>query len=314
MLWLLKFQLQLSAYKVSLAWNWNVWEKNNSAVCEPASLHHTGTYFTIKANIKLLLSLVCAAAPGQSPLLTSSSCLVESTGSGCFYVWSMTASYYPITSLHPSCPHTEADRGREGETRHQNSGSGFKPPETSTAAKNLQIWTRALPANYSSSLVEETKFTTPSWRCSWHHKLKLAKSFRIRTKTPLHLHRSSNEGRKIKKWRTFKLDVNLNHRQLFHQNIKNLFTLEWRRPPVDETWQRRRRRRIRRLRDMQCGQRWCREELLKGTSAGGGLAPLQRPVHLPHFGPCWTWTSRFQAESLWTERLPPVNKVIIQSI
>lgn len=95
------FLPKLSAYKVSLAdFSYKLREKQQYTLL----MQNSEAYFTIKTKHKPVPEL---QPLGQSLLLTSFSCLVELTGSGWFYVWSLTASYYPITSVHPSCPHAE---------------------------------------------------------------------------------------------------------------------------------------------------------------------------------------------------------------
>ena len=68
MLWLVVpdvFQPQLSAYEVSLArfgLELQIERKTTARCVNAAEMYYAGTYFTIRANMKLWLSLVCAAA------------------------------------------------------------------------------------------------------------------------------------------------------------------------------------------------------------------------------------------------------------
>lgn len=123
----------------------------------------------------------------------------------------MTASYYPITSVHPSCPHTEltqtqierknTKRDREGkrnaEPEHQLLLQTTREPLRLPKSPNLN--SSVLAANYSSSLVE-TKFMTPSWRSLWHHKLNWQRVLGSEPGPLPHPHPPAKK-RKMKKWR-----------------------------------------------------------------------------------------------------------------
>lgn len=133
---------------------------------QQCSLLQQQRWITLGFNLQLKQTPSCYWAPsvprllGQSPLLTSFGCLAELTGSGWFYVWSVTASYYPITSVHPSCPHAEphgrkrhGSRAKQSESRvnergKRNTGTRTPAPVTNhqrpgACCQDIQIWTQA---------------------------------------------------------------------------------------------------------------------------------------------------------------------------
>lgn len=107
-------------------------------------------HLKIKVNTKLYLS--CSFCTSRC-YLTSLSCLVKLTGSS----WSVTASHYPITSLHPSHwrGRQNTDRGKtDSRLRDTEGGKRNSSPELQLRfqttrdllplhCQHIQVWTQA---------------------------------------------------------------------------------------------------------------------------------------------------------------------------